>query len=49
MILKYFLVMTKDSFKSSTFGTSIVADGNGSKVLKSMLTLTQDFVEFYCD
>ena len=44
MILKYFLVMTKDSFKSSTFSTSIVADGNGSKVLKSMLGLSEDFV-----
>lgn len=35
--------------QSNTFQESIVADANGSKALKLLLLIQQDYVEFYCE
>lgn len=39
----------KDSFKSSTFPESLAADPNANKILKQILLLPDDVVDFYCD
>jgi len=49
LVLQHFLKMAKESLEANTFPESILSDANGSKVVKSLLCIQADFVEFYCD
>jgi hypothetical protein len=44
LILKHYLNAAKESIAAKTLNESILSDGTGSKVLKSLLLIQKDFV-----
>jgi hypothetical protein len=49
MIAKYYLKNFQDGLKSGEIEKTLLADNNGNKVLKNILLLNEDFIDFYCD
>jgi len=48
-IAKYFLNVTKEALKNNEIEKSLIADNNASKIIKGILNIQDDFIDFYCD
>ena len=48
-IAKLFLDDAKDSLKIGAFNDSLCADANANKIIKGILWLSDDVVDYFCD
>ena len=48
-VAKLFLEDAKDTLKLGSFGDSLCADANASKIIKGILWLSDGSIDFYCD
>lgn len=48
-IAQYFLNVTKEAIKNKDIQKSLIADNNASKIIKGVLNIHEDFIDFYCD
>jgi len=48
-VAKLYLDDAKDSMKINAFGNSLCADPNANKIIKGILWLSDEVVDYYCD
>ena len=48
-VAKLYLDDAKDSMKIGAFGNSLCADPNANKIIKGILWLSDEAVDYYCD
>ena len=48
-VAKLYLDDAKDSMKINAFNNSLCADPNANKIIKGILWLSDEVVDFYCD
>lgn len=48
-VAKLYLEDAKDSIKISSFNNSLCADPNANKIIKGILWLSDEVVDYYCD
>lgn len=48
-VAKLFLDDAKDQLKAKSFSQSLCADSNANKIIKGILWLQDEVVDYYCD